>query len=120
MPRVGVKAGEPAVSIMNRRWLISALSLTVALSACAIAPDQRHSVDGVVMVAPPPPQVEVIPPPPAAGYVWIAGYWNWVGGRHAWVAGHWVAPRPGHHWVAYGWVRQGDGWRLRPGHWERG
>jgi len=50
----------------------------------------------------------------------VGGYWNWVGNRHEWVAGHYVAPHPGHHWVAHQWVRQGDGWRLRPGHWDRG
>jgi hypothetical protein len=109
---------------MNRTRLFLALSASLAvglaLSGCAIAPDQGHSVDGVVMVAPPAPQVEVVPAPPNPGYVWIAGYWNWVGGRHAWVAGHWIPPRRGHHWVTYEWVRQGDGWRLRPGHWERG
>ena len=95
------------------------LTLGLALSGCAVPPDQGHTVDGIVMVAPPPPRVEVILAPPEAGSVWIGGYWNWVGGRHEWVPGHWSAPRPGHHWVAYEWVRQGDGWRLRPGHWER-
>jgi hypothetical protein len=108
---------------MNRGWRIKALFACLVLSVsagCAIPPDQRHYVDGVVMVPPPPPQVEVIGPAPHAGYVWIGGYWNWTGGRHEWIDGHWVAPRPGHHWVAYEWVRQGDGWRLKPGHWERG
>ena len=90
-----------------------------ALSSCAVAPDQRHYADGLVLVAPPAPQVEVIGTPPQAGYVWVGGYWNWVGGRHQWVPGHWVAPRPGYHWVATEWVRQGDGWRLRRGRWQR-
>jgi hypothetical protein len=92
----------------------------IALAGCVIAPDQRHFADGVVMVAPPPPLVEVSGMAPEPGYVWIAGYWNWLGDRHVWVAGHWEAPRPGHHWVAQQWVRQGDGWRLKGGHWERG
>jgi WXXGXW repeat (2 copies) len=95
------------------------LTFGLALCGCAVPPDQGHTVDGVVMVAPPPLQVDVIPAPPQAGYVWLGGYWNWVGGRHEWVSGHWSAPRPGYHWVGYEWVRQGDGWRLRPGHWVR-
>jgi hypothetical protein len=37
-----------------------------------------------------------------------------------WVAGHWVPARYGYHWVGHAWVRTGDGWRMRPGHWERG
>jgi len=109
---------------MNRSWVktlcASGLFLGFGLGGCAVAPDQRHYAGGVVMVAPPAPEVEAIGEPPQPGFVWIAGYWNWVGGRHVWVAGHWQAGRTGYHWVAHEWVRQGDGWRLRPGHWQRG
>jgi hypothetical protein len=110
---------------MNQRMWLSAsvasgLVLSVALAGCVVVPDQRHYADGVVMVAPPAPRVEVIGVAPSAEYVWIGGYWNWVGGRHEWVEGHWAARHPGHHWVAHHWVRQGDGWRMKPGHWERG
>jgi hypothetical protein len=110
---------------MNQRnWLIASLSsglvLSMTLAGCVIAPDQRHDAGGVVMVAPPAPRVEVIGEAPTPGYVWLGGYWNWVGNRHEWIPGHWEAPRPGRHWVAHQWVRQGDGWRMKPGHWERG
>ena len=114
-----------AVAGMNRRnWVNAALGfgllISLALPGCVIAPDQDHYAGGVVMVAPPPPRVEVVGVAPAAGYVWIGGYWSWVGGRHEWVGGHWAAGRQGYHWVGHAWVRQGDGWRMRPGHWERG
>jgi len=106
------------------RWsnvrLAAGMCLAVALAGCVVVPDQRHYVDGVVMVAPPVPRVEVIGVPPATGYVWIGGYWNWTGERHEWVAGRWAPPHPGHYWVAPQWVRQGDGWRMKRGHWERG
>lgn len=111
------------VILMNYRigWRASWASglLLSALVACVVVPDQRHYADGVVMVAPPAPRVEVIGVAPSPGYVWVGGYWSWVGGRHEWVPGHWVASNKGHHWVAHQWVRQGDGWRMRPGHWER-
>ncbi len=98
-----------------------ALCLSLCLMAgCVVAPDQRHDPGGVVMVAPPPPREEAIGAPPVAGYVWLPGYWGWVGDRHEWVPGRWAEPRPGMHWAAHRWVRQGDGWRLREGHWERG
>ena len=44
----------------------------------------------------------------------------------AWLPTSWaVAPtiavaRQGYHWVGAEWVRQGDGWRLHSGHWQRG
>lgn len=103
-----------------RTLLASSVLSSIVLGGCVIAPDQRHYADGVVMVAPPAPRLEVIGQPPQAGYVWISGYWNWVGNRHEWVPGYWAAPHAGHHWVGYQWVRQGDGWRLKGGRWERG
>jgi hypothetical protein len=96
------------------------LVIAMTLPACVVAPDQGHYAAGVVMVAPPAPRVEVAGAPPYSGYVWVGGYWDWVGGRHVWVSGRWVAPKRGRHWVDYTWVRDGDGWRMHPGHWERG
>ena len=111
-------------SFFERKSLIAAaifgVVITMALPACVVVPDQGHYAGGVVMVAPPAPRVEVVGVAPYPGYVWIGGYWNWVGGRHEWVAGRWVAGRPGYHWVGHTWVRAGDGWRMHPGHWERG
>jgi WXXGXW repeat (2 copies) len=109
---------------MNQRKSLLAASvfglvIAAALPACVVVPDQGHYAGGVVMVAPPDPRVEVVGVVPA-GYVWAGGYWNWIGGRHVWVAGHWVPARYGYHWVGHAWVRTGDGWRMRPGHWERG
>ncbi len=112
------------VGTASSRWFCALCRSTLLLgalgvAACAIAPNQSHMVDGVVLVAPPAPQPEEPGAPPQPGEVWIGGYWAWVGNRHEWVPGHWASPRPGHHWVTYQWVRQGDGWRLRAGHWAR-
>jgi hypothetical protein len=100
--------------------LVLAAGLSAALSGCVVVPDQGHYVGGVVMVAPPAPRVEVIGVAPTPGYVWLGGYWDWVGGRHVWVGGHWSAPHPGYHWEAHSWVRAGDGWRMQRGRWVRG
>lgn len=97
-----------------------ATALSLALTACVVVPDQRHRPGGVVMVAPPAPREETRVVAPAPDSVWIGGYWAWVGGRHEWVNGHWAPGRPGFHWVPHSWVRQGDGWRMHEGHWQRG
>ncbi len=99
--------------------VVAALSLAMTLGACVMVPDQRHYAGGVVLVAPPAPREEVIGAPPVPGYVWLNGYWSWVGNRHEWKEGHWEAPRAGKVWVPHQWVRQGDGWRMNPGHWQR-
>jgi hypothetical protein len=100
----------------------AAVSITaLSLSACVVAPLPGYYESGpVVNVAPPPPQGEVIGVAPAVGYIWIGGFWNWVGGRHVWVHGHWDAPRPGYRWAPHRWEQAPGGWRMHPGHWERG
>jgi hypothetical protein len=107
------------------RLLLTALTLGAALTGCVIAPAQPYYEDGgyysggLVPVAPPPPQAEYVGVPPVAGYIWIGGFWNWIGGRHAWVPGRWAAPRPGHRWTPHRWSPVGNGWQFAPGRWER-
>jgi hypothetical protein len=91
----------------------------LALTGCVVVPARPYYEGPVVAVAPPPPQAEVYGAAPVAGYIWIGGFWNWVGGRHVWVGGHWEAPRPGYRWAPHRWEPVGNGWRLNPGHWER-
>jgi hypothetical protein len=92
---------------------------SVTLAGCVVTPAPRYYGDDTVMVAPPPAQVEVVGAAPAPGYIWIGGYWDWVGARHVWVPGRWEAGRAGYHWVPHHWVPYRGGWRLARGHWER-
>jgi hypothetical protein len=105
------------------RALGAVLVLSASLGACVVYPEEGgysgYYVGGVVAVAPPEPRVEVYSAPPTVGYVWIGGYWNWVGGRHVWVGGHWEAPRSGYRWVPHRWVHERDGYHLARGHWAR-
>lgn len=100
--------------------LLSAALLAASLGGCVVAPAGYGYDDGaVVTVAPPAPRTDYIGVAPAPGYIWMGGYWNWVGGRHVWVGGHWSAPRPGYHWVNPRWAHARGGWRLQQGHWAR-
>jgi WXXGXW repeat (2 copies) len=91
----------------------------LALTACVVAPVPGYYDGPAVAVAPPPPQAEVIGVAPVVGYIWIGGFWSWVGNRHIWVRGHWEAPRPGYRWEPHHWQQTPHGWQQRPGHWER-
>ncbi len=100
------------------RNLVALVAIGVAMSACVVVPTPRGLYIGpAVPAAPPPPQVEYYGVAPAAGYFWIGGYWNWVGGRYTWIGGHWEAPRPGYRWEPRRWVHSGDGWHMRGGRW---
>lgn len=107
------------------RWLkpvvAAGLGLTLALSlgACVVEPARVSFATPLVVTEPPAPVVETVGVAPVAGYVWLGGYWNWVGGRHVWVGGHWAPPRPGYRWAPHEWVRVNGGWRLREGRWVR-
>ncbi len=106
------------------RWLsrsfFAGLALSLALGGCIVEPARGVGyVGGVVVTEPPAPVVEEYGVAPAPGYVWLGGYWNWVGGRHVWVGGHWSAPRPGYRWEPHRWEHVNGGYRLREGHWAR-
>ena len=102
--------------------LFAVLTSSLLLGGCIVAPAPApypYYVGEPVPAAPPPPRQEVIGVAPVQGYIWIGGYWGWVGGRHTWVPGRWEAPRPGYRWVPHRWVHEGQGWREHEGHWER-
>src|ERR1700730_5340941 len=93
------------------RNLVLAAAAALTLSACVVTPVGYYGgggyYTGVVTIEPPAPQVEVYGTAPAPGYVWLGGYWNWVGGRHVWVGGHWSAPRAGYRWAPNRWGHRG-------------
>ncbi|MGH8144397.1 MAG: hypothetical protein ACREU2_18025 [Steroidobacteraceae bacterium] len=111
--------------MMPRRYragaIAAVLTASLALGGCVVAPagPPRYYAGATIGFAPPAPRVEVVGVAPAPGYIWMAGYWNWVGARHVWVAGHWGPGRPGYRWVPHRWVHTAGGWRLRQGHWRR-
>jgi hypothetical protein len=66
---------------------------------------------------PPGGRGEVVIRSPGPGYIWIAGYWGWGGGRYYWVPGRWVRGRRGQNWVDGRWEQQGKRYVWRKGHW---
>jgi hypothetical protein len=78
----------------------------------------QSDYSAAIRIAPPPVRAEPLPPP-RSGYLWVPGYWNWEGRRHAWIAGHWEIARPGYHYRPSEWVYRDGMWRLHHGSWAR-
>lgn len=96
-----------------------AVAASVLVAACVVVPADGYYAGSPVMVAPPAPPPEVIGVAPGPGFIWIGGFWNWVGNRHVWIGGHWESNRPGYVWSPHRWYRDGPGWRRDPGRWHR-
>ena len=105
------------MTLISARVAVAGVVLSVALSACVVAPAPGYGV--VTYAAPPPVQYEAVGVAPYPGYFWIGGAWFWERGAYAWHPGRWEAPRPGYRWVPHTWAHYGNGWRANPGHWER-
>lgn len=64
--------------------------------------------------APPAPQAETVTP--RAGFVWIAGRWDWKG-KWTWVPGHWERERAGKRWREGRWDQKDNQWVYVGGEW---
>src|SRR3569623_1446386 len=67
--------------------------------------------------APPPPQAEN-PEPTRAGFVWVAGSWDWKGYKYEWAPGHWERERAGKHWRDTHWDQRDGKWVRTEGGWD--
>src|SRR5512141_483287 len=68
--------------------------------------------------APPAPRYERRTRRPGRDYVWLGGAWDWQGNDWAWAPGRWDrASQPGSRWIRPQYRREGDAWRVEPGHW---
>ena len=83
----------------SRLWSLM-LAGSLALGGCAVVPvdeygyyeDDYGYYERDTVIVTPPPRVEYRGLPPVSSYIWIDGYWNWVGHRHDWVPGYWAPP----------------------------
>jgi hypothetical protein len=73
-------------------------------------------VDDMPTGAPPPPKVENRPP--RAGFVWVAGSYQWQNGQWMWARGRWERERPNQRWRDGRWEQKGNAWIWIDGAWE--
>ena len=91
---------------------------TVLASFIMVGCGARVRAYGYVTAPPPPPRVEVYSVAPGSGFVWIGGFWHWVGSEYVWSPGRWVRPpRRRAVWAPGYWEHGRDRYRWHEGHW---
>lgn len=95
-----------------------------AENAAATADRGVYAQPGYVIQQPPPAPTsapyESMGPRPSRDAVWVAGYYDYVGGdQYRWVPGHWENPPAGQHtWVPAGWQQTTGGYVWNRGRWQ--
>ena len=87
------------MNFSSRLWFLM-FAGSLGLGGCAVVPvdeygyrnDDYGYYERDTVIVTPPPRVEYRGRPPVSSYIWIDGYWNWVGHRHDWVSGYWAPP----------------------------
>ena len=103
-----------------------ALSLSLFTFGCAaVSADTSRTSETsqqlVVDVPGPPPEakVEQKTPCPAPGNIWVAGYWDYLGGHHVWRDGRWVPGLAGYEYIRARYEWDGKVWQLHVPHWHK-
>jgi len=107
---------------MRQKYIIRklvAVGLGLALASGCVATGPGYVSGEVVVEGPPPPDIEeTIVVSPGVGYVWLPGFYGWVGNRWSWTSGHWERPpRPGAFWHAPHYENHGGHHVWTRGHW---
>ena len=80
-----------------------------------------HAEGGVsvnVSVQPAPPEIRVEAHEGRAGFIWMPGHWQWVGGKYEWMTGRWERERANKHFIEGKWELRGNAWIWTEGNWE--
>jgi len=82
---------------------------------------QPESALTVQIASPPPTEttVEQKPAAPGFGYIWVAGYWDYLDGHYVWRSGRWMEGKREFEYVRARYEFDGKGWVFHRPHWKR-
>jgi hypothetical protein len=73
-----------------------------------------------VAQAPPADKAEDAKPvAPGFGYIWVAGYWDYLDGNYIWRSSRWVQGKPDYEYVRARYDQVGQQWTFHRPHWKR-
>ncbi|HEX9101566.1 MAG TPA: YXWGXW repeat-containing protein [Polyangia bacterium] len=91
---------------------------TVGATTSQTSPAQQQLVVEVP-TGPPDPKQEVKTPCPGPGQIWVAGYWDYIGGHHVWRDGRWMQGMSGYEYVRARYEFDGKAWQFHVPHWHK-
>ena len=93
---------------------------TISSSTTNPSGDAKSQITVTVNSAPPPEKVEAgHPAAPGFGYIWVAGYWDYLDGNYIWRDGRWVQGKPDYEYVRARYEFDGKTWLFHRPHWKR-
>jgi len=111
-----------------RTITLSLLLAASAVSGCATfsggsqnpSGDAKNQVTVQVNSAPPAEKSEgAKPAAPGFGYIWVAGYWDYLDGNYIWRDGRWVQGKQDYEYVRARYEFDGKAWLFHRPHWKR-
>src|SRR5262245_49153852 len=56
---------------------------------------------------------------PGFGYIWVAGYWDYLDGNYVWRGGRWVQAKADYEYVRARYEFNGQQWMFHRPHWKK-
>jgi hypothetical protein len=101
------------------------LFLALHISGCGVLSsdsgggDPQNALTMQVGSQPPADKTEDKPASPGFGYIWVSGYWDYIGGQYVWRNGRWVQGKPDYEYVRARYEYDGKGWTFHRPHWKK-
>jgi hypothetical protein len=93
---------------------------TLSSSSSNPSGEGKNQIDVPVNSQPPPEKTEGSrPTSPGFGYIWVAGYWDYLDGNYIWRDGRWVQGKPDYEYVRARYDYDGKAWMFHRPHWKR-
>ena len=93
---------------------------TLSSSSGGSSGDSKTQIDVPVSSQPPPEKAEgTRPASPGYGYIWVAGYWDYLDGNYIWRDGSWKQGKPDYEYVRARYDYDGKAWTFHRPHWKR-
>jgi hypothetical protein len=93
---------------------------TLSSSSSSTASDSQGQLTVQVSQPPPADKVEEKATAPGYGYIWVAGYWDYIAGSYMWRPGRWVQGKADYEYVRAKYERDGNNaWTFTRPHWKR-